>query len=96
MAAAKTCMEALPTPDAVRKTVYKVFSELGLSHTVLAGAEESLLVSDGRYHARTYQAGDYMAMWMIDVRLIQFYGPNGEMLRTIDLAQQHEAVRKAA
>ena len=73
-------------PNEIKRVVRTAFSELGLTGSELANLDESLLVQDGRYFGRSYLAGKYMAMWMIDVHLIQFYGPEGEMLRTIDLA----------
>jgi hypothetical protein len=89
-------MDVPTTPPNVHQAVRQTFAELGLDQIALAGMEESLLVRDGRYCARTYAAGGLFAMWMIDVRLVQFYGPGGQMLRTIDLAQDPQKVRRAA
>jgi hypothetical protein len=90
-----SAMEA-PTTEDVRLAVRKAFAELGLDSASLAALEESLLVSDGRYLARTYAAGSFRAMWMIDVRLVQFYGPKGELLHTLDLTQGNQAIEQAA
>jgi len=94
-------MDASLSADLVRHAVRKTFAELGLSDADLAAMEESLLVKEGRFLARTYAAGQCRAMWLIDVRLIQFYSPQGEMLRTIDLvaqdlAQHAQDARQAA
>jgi hypothetical protein len=82
--------------DLVRQEVRNAFANLGLSASSVAAMEEWCLVSGGRLTARTYVAGQLRAMWLIDARLIQVYGPQGEMLRTIDLAKDAPPVRKAA
>jgi len=89
-------MDGISSTDQVRELVTKNFAEQGLRQDALAAMEESLLVNDGRYWARTYRAGGCMAMWLVDVRLVQFYGPQGEMLRTIDLGQGEVPLRQAA
>lgn len=77
-------------PDEIRRVVWTAFSELGLTGSELANLDESLLVQDGRCFGRSYLAGKHMAMWMSDVNLIQFYGPEGEMLQTIDLVAKKQ------
>ena len=53
-------------------------------------------MDDGRYVARSYWVADYLAMWMIDVGLVQFYDGNGNMLRTVNLFEELEPQRMAA
>ena len=58
--------------------------------------KETILIDDGRYVARTYRAGGLMAMWLIDVGIVQFYDEDGNMLRTINLLRELEPQRMAA
>jgi hypothetical protein len=80
----------------VRQAVQSTFSQLGASSAELAGMSEWLLVQEGRYFGRTYSAGPLTAMWLADVNLVQFYGPDGEMLRTLEVCQQPQTSRQAA
>lgn len=57
---------------------------------------ETLLVDEGRCAARSYAAGSLMAMWLLDVGVVQFYDAEGNMLRTVNLADESESERMAA
>jgi hypothetical protein len=58
--------------------------------------DEAILLDDGRYSARTYRIDDYMAMWLVDVGIVQFYDSEGNMLRTVNLFEELEPQRMAA
>ena len=45
---------------------------------------------------RTYRAGDYFAMWLVEIGLLQFYDPYGNMLRTVNLFEENTPQRAAA
>jgi hypothetical protein len=80
-------------PDEVRQIVAQAFLELGVPHQELSRMSDTILIRDGFYYGRSYRAGGLMAMWMAG--LIQFYGPEGEMLRTI-LLRRDQVQSKAA
>ena len=65
-----------------------IFSSLGL--------DETILVDDGRYAARTYKADGYMAMWLLQIGIVQFYDAEGNMLLTVNLLEELEPQRMAA
>ena len=56
----------------------------------------TILVDGGRCAGRSYRAGDHMAMWLVDIGIIQFYDGEGNMLQTINLLRELELDRMAA
>ena len=89
-------MQANLPPSEIRKLVARVFRQLGISADSLSGMTETLLVDEGRCAARSYVAGDLLAMWLLDVGILQFYDAQGNMLRTLSLLDDSEPHRKAA
>jgi len=85
-----------PHPREVRTLVVRTFLEFGAGLATLAELSENILVDDGRYMARSYRADGLMAMWLVEVGLLQFYDADGEMLRTVNLFQTLEPQRMAA
>ena len=83
-------------PAAVRRIVFRTLLDFDVAEDQLDQIDERLLIDDGRYIARSYRVDDYMAMWMIDVGLIQFYDADGNMLRTVNLFEELDARRAAA
>jgi hypothetical protein len=84
-------------PSDIRTLVFQTFLEFDVHEDSLAQLEERLLIDDGRYIARSYRAEYLMAMWLVEVGLLQFYDSEGNMLRTINLFDEFEAsCRKAA
>jgi hypothetical protein len=81
-------------PETIRQLVTRTFQELGVGDQDLLHMSDTILVREGFYCGRSYRAGGLMAMWMAG--LIQFYGPQGEMLRTILLAPEPQVQNKAA
>ncbi len=87
----------LSPPDwEVRQLVRRTFRHLGLSETSLEELHETILFQDGRYLARSYRAGQLMAMWLVEVGILQFYDQEGRMLRTINLLLEKKPARAAA
>jgi len=78
-------MTVAPHPDRIRTVVIEVFEEYGIVIRDLKDLNETLLIQNGRYHARSYRAGGLLAMWLIHAGLVQFYDADGTMLRTINL-----------
>jgi len=89
-------MRTGPHPSEVRTLVMENFIEFGAGTSVLADLCENIVIDDGRYMARTYKADGLMAMWLIDVGLLQFYDADGDMLRTVNLFQTRTPHRMAA
>ena len=84
------------TPQQVRRIVVETFRDLGVAPPCLFQVEEEILVHAGRYMARSYRADGLMAMWLLDVGLVQFYDEEGNMLRTVNLFEDAEPKRMAA
>jgi hypothetical protein len=89
-------MRVSPQPFEVRKLVARTFQVLGASGRSLEDLDESILIQDGKYMARSYRADGLMAMWLIEVGIVQFYDADGSMLRTINLLEETEPIRVAA
>ncbi len=89
-------MTVSPDPDQIRNIVFRTFLELDVCEEILDDLDERLLLDEGRYVARSYRLDDYLAMWMIDVGLIQFYDAEGNMLRTVNVFEEIEPQRMAA
>jgi hypothetical protein len=80
-------------PQEVRTLVARAFESMGLEIAHPLDVEETIIVSDGRYMARSYRLGRIVAMWLIDVGIIQFYDADSNLLRVVNL---FEDVRKDA
>jgi hypothetical protein len=89
-------MTISPHPDHIRTIVFRTFLELDVDEESLTDLDERLMLDDGRFVARSYRVEDFLAMWMIDVGLVQFYDANGNMLRTVNLFEEIEPQRMAA
>jgi hypothetical protein len=89
-------MTVSPNPDRIRTIVFRTFLELDVDEDALVDLDERIVLDEGRYVARSYRVDDYLAMWMIDVGLVQFYDHTGNMLRTVNLFEEIEPQRMAA
>ncbi len=87
-------MRASPTPTLVRELVVEQFRRYGV--TVSRDPTETILIREGRYRGRSYRSDGMMAMWMIEIGLLQFYGADGEMLATIHLFDRPVSQKSAA
>lgn len=84
-------------PSDVRHIVLKTFLELGAqSLTAADEIHETIRIDLGRQVARSYRAEHLYAMWFLRLGMVQFYGPDGEMLRTVNLLQELDGQRVAA
>jgi hypothetical protein len=89
-------MRTDPLPYEVRQLVALTFQELDVDFDGPWDVDETILIDDGRCAGRTYRAGGHMAMWLIDIGIVQFYDPDGNMLQTINLLKELEFDRMAA
>ena len=89
-------MTISPDSDQIRNIVFRTFLELDVNEECLEDLDERIMLDDGRYVARSYRVEGYLAMWMIDVGLVQFYDDAGNMLRTVNLFEEIEPHRMAA
>lgn len=89
-------MRTEPTPQEVRELVIRILEYYDVFLEQPADLDETILICDGRYCARSYQAQGYMAMWLIAVGILQFYDEAGNMLRTVNLLEELEPQRMAA
>ena len=85
-----------PHPYAVREIVAQVFESYDLEVRSLSDLDETVLIDDGRYAARSYKVDGYMAMWLVEIGVLQFYDDEGNMLQTVNLLEELEPHRMAA
>lgn len=89
-------MKTGPRPYEVRELVVRTFQEMGVSVSSPLDLDETILLDDGRYVARSYRVEGLMAMWLVGMGIVQFYDAEGNMLRVVNLFTEHEPQRLAA
>ncbi len=89
-------MRVDPQPADVRRIVLRIFRQFGASPQSLFEIEESIRIEQGRCLARSYRVDALMAMWLVEVGILQFYDAEGEMLATVNLLQKLVPERLAA
>ena len=89
-------MTVEPEPHDVRRLVIQSFAELGAALPALFDLEETILIDDGKYTARSYRVEGYMAMWLLEVGIVQFYDAEGNMLATVNLFKELKPLKMAA
>jgi hypothetical protein len=82
--------------DDVRQIVVRIFEAIAGRMHRRADINETILVDGGKYAGRTYRCRGLMAMWMLDVGVLQFYDHDGNMLRTINLLEEQVPQRAVA
>jgi len=89
-------MTVKPDPHKVRRMVIQFFAELGAAMPTLFDLEETIMIDDGKCAVRSYRVQDYMAMWLLEVGIVQFYDAEGNMLATVNIFKDLEPVKMAA
>ena len=89
-------MRTDPLPEEVRELVLRAFQGFDVEVFSAASLDETILLDDGRYAARTYTVDGYMAMWLVEIGIVQFYDAEGNMLMTVNLLEELEPQRMAA
>ena len=89
-------MRTDPLPQEVRELVLRTFQGFDVEVFSSSDLDETILLDDGRYTARTYRVDGYMAMWLVEIGIVQFYDARGAMLLTVNLLEELEPQRMAA
>jgi hypothetical protein len=97
-------MRVSPTAAEIRTVVLDMFrqvldkAEVGtqFDQPVDDQLDERLHIQDGRLVARSYRNDGLLAMWFIEVGLLQFYDADGKMLYTMNLLLRSPSHRAAA
>jgi len=89
-------MRTDPLPQEVRELVLRAFQSFGVAVFSPLDLDEMILLDDGRYAARTYKVAGHMAMWFVEIGIVQFYDAQGNMLLTVNLLEELEPQRMAA
>lgn len=89
-------MIVTPQPEDVRLLVVRGFTQFGAEARHASDVKETILVDEGKCLARSYRLRGFMAMWLLETGLLQFYDPDGNMLRTVNLLEELMTHREAA
>jgi hypothetical protein len=89
-------MRVSPSANLVRELVWRTFGTLSFRQASRTDLNETILIDEGRCVGRSYRIAGFMAMWLIEVGLIQFYDAEGNMLQTVNLFEGIEPRRMAA
>jgi len=76
------------TPTSVRQLVVEHFARFGADPQEADACAETILIRDGKYRGRSYRTSELLAMWMIEIGLVQFYAADGAMLATVSLDER--------
>lgn len=79
-----------------RSTFYRPPSTSYAPPSTLPTPDETILIDQGRYVARSYRTPGYLAMWLVEAGIVQFYSSTGDMLATVNLFERLEPQRVAA
>ena len=89
-------MTIAPFPGNIRRMVLRTFQEVGAEVVSLQNLRETILVDAGACMARTYTAGGYKAVWLLDEGILRFTNEAGQLLRIVNLYEEMPAARMAA
>jgi len=89
-------MVVAPQPEQVRQFVVRGFADFGAPATSESEVKETILIDQGKCLARSYRLNGLMAMWLLETGVLQFYDPEGAMLRTVNLLEELAGQREAA
>jgi len=89
-------MRVVAQPQRVRGLVARTFGELGTDVRSLSDLDETILLDDGTYAARSYRFQGLMAIWLVPAGILQFYDDAGNMVRTLNLFDESEPKNVAA
>lgn len=82
--------------DIVRQVVARTLQEFGDGMDGISDIKETIFLSEGKCLARSYRHGGWMAMWLVEDGIVQFYDSQGNMLRTVGLNDETGQSRMAA
>jgi len=80
-------------PSEVLSIVVRMFEKFSATPQSVFDVEETVRIDRGKQIARTYQVDGLMAMWLLEIGVIQFYDNEGNMLATLSLIKN--AVKNA-
>ena len=89
-------MRTDPLPSEVRELVIRTFGYFDVIVERPWDLDETILIDEGRYSARTYKVDGYMAMWLLEIGIVQFYDAEGNMMLTVNLMEELVPQRMAA
>ena len=80
--------------EAVRRLIADVFQQLRLSDEETP--RQSLLIRDGNYCGRRFEADRGHALWFFEEDQVKVFGPDGRVLRVIERVSMYSTSVKMA
>lgn len=80
----------------IHRAVAAALAELGRSQADLSCLHLRVLIQDGCYVGHTLQCEDIRVLLLAKGNLIEFYGKDGTLLKTVDINQDAKETKKAA
>lgn len=81
-------MRTALSPETVREIVACIMKDLGRGPAKLADVQETVFLNGSECTARSYRYEGWMAMWLVEDGIVQFYDAQGEMLRTLSVSDR--------
>jgi hypothetical protein len=81
-------MRLEPQPTEVLSVVVGMFERFKALPQDVFDLKETIKIDRGQYVARSYRVDGLMAMWFLDIGIVQFYDADGNMLATINLLEE--------
>jgi hypothetical protein len=74
--------------DPLVLAVEATFAELGTGNDT--PISRTVLLRDGYFVGHCFRCGDFRAIWKADSTVIEFFGADGELLRTVNPVMQEK------
>jgi len=87
-------MNHAETTESVRRLIADVFLQLRLSDD--DATRQSLLIRDGNYCGRRFEADRGHALWFFEEDQVKVFGADGRVRRVIERVSTHSAAAKMA
>lgn len=87
-------MQHAQLTNEVRRLVAQTFADLGVAEP--DQVRESILIRDGNYCGRRFEAGAAEAIWFVEENELKFYRLDGSALRVLTPATREPTVTRVA
>ncbi len=87
-------MNSTVAPSVVRQLVVQALGELLKQPFESEEMVETILIRDGQYRGRSYRFAGWMALWLVESGLVQFFDTEGDLVRVAEVVRR--AATKAA
>ncbi len=87
-------MNSTVAPSVVRQLVVRALGDLLKQSFEPEEMVETILIRDGQYRGRSYRLAGWMALWLVESGLVQFFDAEGDLVRVAEVVNR--SIAKAA